>query len=390
MAGVNCSTALQWQVFTDLLLCNGRCLLLYYFAMAGVYCSTTLQVFTALLLCNGRCLLIYYFAMAGVYCSTTLQWQVFTALLLCNGRCLLLYYFAMVGVYCSTTLQWQVFTALLLCNGRCLLLYYFAMAGVYCSTTLQWQVFTALLLCNGRCLLFYYFAMADSNFVLGNAQANGWPIVYCSDGFCELTGFSRASVMAKGSGCRFLYGPETSEAEVQKIQEALEEKRELKTELQFYNKNGTPFWCLLDIVPIKNEKRDVVLFLVSHKDITKDKEKKEPDSLSGKSNSDGSSDEDNENEDEGMPENYDYGRRRSRAVLYHISGQLNKHNKAKSKLQQLNRVSALLFGMIRSRRRVMQQARSRSNRTFVYCSESQGHTMFGMSRLRLSFRGGKP
>ncbi|XP_055870804.1 potassium voltage-gated channel subfamily H member 8-like isoform X3 [Biomphalaria glabrata] len=179
-----------------------------------------------------------------------------------------------------------------------------------------------------------------SNFVLGNAQANGWPIVYCSDGFCELTGFSRASVMAKGSGCRFLYGPETSEAEVQKIQEALEEKRELKTELQFYNKNGTPFWCLLDIVPIKNEKRDVVLFLVSHKDITKDKEKKEPDSLSGKSNSDGSSDEDNENEDEGMPENYDYGRRRSRAVLYHISGQLNKHNKAKSKLQQLNRLAS--------------------------------------------------
>ncbi|KAG8298900.1 Potassium voltage-gated channel sub H member 4, partial [Homalodisca vitripennis] len=30
----------------------------------------------------------------------------------------------------------------------------------------------------------------------------------------------------------------------------------------------TPFWCLLDIVPIKNEKREVVLFLASHKDIT--------------------------------------------------------------------------------------------------------------------------
>lgn len=34
---------------------------------------------------------------------------------------------------------------------------------------------------------------------------------------------------------------------------------------------GTPFWCLLDIVPIKNEKRDVVLFLASHKDITNTK-----------------------------------------------------------------------------------------------------------------------
>lgn len=34
---------------------------------------------------------------------------------------------------------------------------------------------------------------------------------------------------------------------------------------------GTPFWCLLDIVPIKNEKREVVLFLASHKDITSTK-----------------------------------------------------------------------------------------------------------------------
>lgn len=35
--------------------------------------------------------------------------------------------------------------------------------------------------------------------------------------------------------------------------------------------SGTPFWCLLDIVPIKNEKREVVLFLASHKDITQTK-----------------------------------------------------------------------------------------------------------------------
>jgi hypothetical protein len=30
---------------------------------------------------------------------------------------------------------------------------------------------------------------------------------------------------------------------------------------------GAPFTCLLDIVPIKNEKREVVLFLASHKEI---------------------------------------------------------------------------------------------------------------------------
>ena len=42
---------------------------------------------------------------------------------------------------------------------------------------------------------------------------------------------------------------------------------------------GTQFWCLLDIVPIKNEKGEVVLFLVSHKDIS-DK-KKEQDAEQG-------------------------------------------------------------------------------------------------------------
>ena len=32
---------------------------------------------------------------------------------------------------------------------------------------------------------------------------------------------------------------------------------------------GTRFWCLLDIVPIKNEKGEVVLVLASHKQIAK-------------------------------------------------------------------------------------------------------------------------
>lgn len=31
---------------------------------------------------------------------------------------------------------------------------------------------------------------------------------------------------------------------------------------------GNPFWCLLNIVPIKNEKGEVVLFLLSFKDIS--------------------------------------------------------------------------------------------------------------------------
>ena len=112
--------------------------------------------------------------------------------------------------------------------------------------------------------------LSDSNFVLGNAQVPpSFPIVYCSDGFCELSGYPRARIMQKGCACKFFYGPETDSSGKKEIENALKEKVELtQLEIQFYKKNGAPFWCLLDIVPIKNEKSEVVLFLASHKDIT--------------------------------------------------------------------------------------------------------------------------
>ncbi|XP_078135046.1 voltage-gated delayed rectifier potassium channel KCNH4 [Sander vitreus] len=108
-----------------------------------------------------------------------------------------------------------------------------------------------------------------SNFLLGNAQGHrGYPIVYCSDGFCELTGFTRSEVMQKNCSCRFLYGADTSEHVAQQMEKALESREEYQAEVHFCKKNGVAFWCLLDIVPIKNEKGEMVLFLFSFKDIT--------------------------------------------------------------------------------------------------------------------------
>ena len=43
----------------------------------------------------------------------------------------------------------------------------------------------------------------DANFVLANAQIpETFPIVYCSDGFCELTGIGRCKVMRKSCSVR--------------------------------------------------------------------------------------------------------------------------------------------------------------------------------------------
>lgn len=80
----------------------------------------------------------------------------------------------------------------------------------------------------------------DSNFLLGNAQGcRGYPIVYCSDGFCELTGFARTEVMKKTCTCRFLRGEETSERVTQQVQKTLEGQREYQAEVRYYRKNGT-------------------------------------------------------------------------------------------------------------------------------------------------------
>ncbi|XP_023247841.1 potassium voltage-gated channel subfamily H member 8 [Copidosoma floridanum] len=162
-----------------------------------------------------------------------------------------------------------------------------------------------------------------SNFVLGNAQVPTiYPIVYCSDGFVDLTGFARAQIMQKGCACKFLYGPDTKEEDKAMIDKSLESKTELKLEVVFYKKSGAPFDCLLDIVPIKNEKGDVVLFLASHKDITHTKTLELCESYDSDAN--GNLD------PEAPPANY--GRRRSRAVLYQLSGHYKQDNKHKIKL----------------------------------------------------------
>ncbi|XP_028819018.1 potassium voltage-gated channel subfamily H member 3 isoform X2 [Denticeps clupeoides] len=133
--------------------------------------------------------------------------------------------------------------------------------------------------------------------------------------------------MQKSCACHFLYGPETSDRLTAQIQGALDERREFKTELVFYKKGGTQFWCLLDIVPIKNEKGEVVLFLVSHKDITDNKKNQDPEQGPETDEETGL-----EVHRVSRPPGFNANRRRSRAVLYQLSGHLQKQDKSKLKI----------------------------------------------------------
>uniref|UniRef100_A0A8C5X534 Voltage-gated delayed rectifier potassium channel KCNH4 n=1 Tax=Malurus cyaneus samueli TaxID=2593467 RepID=A0A8C5X534_9PASS len=169
-----------------------------------------------------------------------------------------------------------------------------------------------------RCLLLH------SNFILANAQGRcGFPIVYCSDGFCDLTGFARTEVMQKNCSCRFLCGAETSEPILQGIEKALDSRQEFQTEVCFYKKDGAAFWCLLDIMPIKNEKGEVVLFLFSFKDITESRGKSCPG-------------EKKEGEPSKKPGNSHLraARRQGRTMLHRLSDQFARRDRSEMKINR--------------------------------------------------------
>ncbi|GCB61603.1 hypothetical protein scyTo_0007076 [Scyliorhinus torazame] len=126
--------------------------------------------------------------------------------------------------------------------------------------------------------------------------------------------------MQKNCGCQFLHGAETNDQVSVQIDKALDSKQEFQGEVQFYKKSGTAFWCLLDIVPIKNEKGEVVLFLVSFKDVTDSR---------GKSHQGDGKEEEKRKYKKSSGSHFSVARRQGRTVLYHLTSHLQKRDKNK-------------------------------------------------------------
>ena len=90
-----------------------------------------------------------------------------------------------------------------------------------------------------NCNYIHNYCNLVSNFILGNAQEHlNFPIVYCSDGFSALTGYSRAEIMGQSCNCSFLYGLSTDCAEAVKINDSLVNCMEMKTEILLHKKSG--------------------------------------------------------------------------------------------------------------------------------------------------------
>lgn len=69
------------------------------------------------------------------------------------------------------------------------------------------------------------------------------PIVYASDGFIKVTGYSRKQVIPRN--CRFLQGQDTDRAAVARLRDSIKSGKESVELLLNYKENGEPFWNLL-------------------------------------------------------------------------------------------------------------------------------------------------
>ncbi|KAE8581058.1 hypothetical protein XENTR_v10024651 [Xenopus tropicalis] len=109
----------------------------------------------------------------------------------------------------------------------------------------------------------------NKKFIIANARVQNCAIIYCNDGFCEMTGFSRPDVMQKPCTCDFLHGPETKRHDIAQIAQALLGSEERKVVVTYYHKDGSTFLCSTHIIPVKNQEGVAMMFIMNFEYVTK-------------------------------------------------------------------------------------------------------------------------
>ncbi len=112
-------------------------------------------------------------------------------------------------------------------------------------------------------------AASDEGITIADARLPDMPLVYANAGFERLTGYRVSEAL--GRNCRFLQGPDTEAAAVDRIRAALAAERGCTVELLNYRKDGTPFWNRLAITPVRDEAGRVTHYIGIQSDLSEQK-----------------------------------------------------------------------------------------------------------------------
>lgn len=96
-------------------------------------------------------------------------------------------------------------------------------------------------------------------FIITDPSLHDNPIVYASDDFLSLTGYSQSDVL--GRNCRFLQGSETHSSKVKTIRDAVESGADCSVILVNYTSDGEPFWNSLFIAALRDAESNIVNFI---------------------------------------------------------------------------------------------------------------------------------
>uniref|UniRef100_A0A0E0RCH7 non-specific serine/threonine protein kinase n=1 Tax=Oryza rufipogon TaxID=4529 RepID=A0A0E0RCH7_ORYRU len=107
----------------------------------------------------------------------------------------------------------------------------------------------------------------QQTFVVSDATHPNHPIMYASAGFFNMTGYTSKEVV--GRNCRFLQGSGTDPHEIDKIRQSLANGSNYCGRILNYKKDGTPFWNLLTIAPIKDEDGRLLKFIGMQVEVSK-------------------------------------------------------------------------------------------------------------------------
>ncbi|EGG00118.1 uncharacterized protein MELLADRAFT_118111 [Melampsora larici-populina 98AG31] len=110
-----------------------------------------------------------------------------------------------------------------------------------------------------------YSGLGDS-FVLSNPRFRDNPVVIVSPGFAAVTGYDSKGII--GRNCRFLQGPKTNPNSIERLRKGLQAGEPCVELLLNYRSDGTPFQCLLTILPLFDQKGGLTYYIGGQVNVT--------------------------------------------------------------------------------------------------------------------------
>jgi len=89
----------------------------------------------------------------------------------------------------------------------------------------------------------------DDSFLLSNARLFEHPVVYCSSGFTQLTGWSRHDLLRRSAACSMMHGPLTDPDAVTRLRQALQSDAATEPfQIVLYSTNGEFFFVIGELL----------------------------------------------------------------------------------------------------------------------------------------------